>query len=76
MAQTIVLALAIYFGIGLIFALFFVVLLAGRLDHAARGASLFFRPMIFLGCVAVWPLLLIRSLSLRTINKPIEEETS
>ena len=66
--------LAIYFGIGIIFALLFVTFLVSRLDVAAQGASILFRPVIFLGTVVIWPLVVLRVLTFRQINQPIESE--
>lgn len=54
--------LLIYFGIGLLFALYFVVRGAGRLDAVARAGSRGFRLLILPGCAALWPLLLARLL--------------
>jgi hypothetical protein len=44
-----------------------------RLDEAARGARLFFRPVVFIGCATLWPLVVIRILVGKKINAPIEE---
>ena len=73
-AQSITFALGAYFGIGVIIALLFLMFGVGRLDAAAKGASFLFRPMIFLGCVALWPYVVLRTLSFRRINEPTESE--
>ncbi|MEM8935827.1 MAG: hypothetical protein AAGC77_05420 [Pseudomonadota bacterium] len=73
-AQAIVLGLGVYFAIGVVVALLFLVFFVGRLDKAASGASLFFRPMIFPGCVVLWPFVVGRILSFRTINTPTETD--
>ncbi len=72
LAEGIVAALAIYFGVGVIIALLFLVFGVTKLDDSAKGASIFFRPMVFLGCVALWPFIIIRWLSGRRINQPTE----
>ena len=74
MAEMVVVCLAGYFGIGIVVAFIFVVFFAHRLDHSAQGASFLFRPMIFFGCVALWPFIILRILSMRKINSPIEDE--
>ena len=74
LAEMFVTGLGVYFGIGVIVAILFLLFGVSRIDHAADGASIFFRPMIFLGCVALWPFIILRVLSMRKINKPIEGE--
>lgn len=59
-ASTIVLALFIYLGIGVLVALAFLVRGAGRIDPAAAQGTLGFRVLVFPGCVALWPLILKR----------------
>lgn len=76
LATTILVGVGIYFGIGGVVGLFFLIFIAGWIDHAARGASFLFRPMIFFGCIAVWPLLIVRILivrilSFKKVNEPI-----
>lgn len=51
---------ACYVGIGLTFALIFVIVGVQRVDPAARGASVGFRLLILPGAAAFWPLLLWR----------------
>ena len=72
LAETIVYCLGAYLAVGVIVAILFLAFSVARIDHAAKGASLFFRPMIFFGCVAIWPFVIIRFLSKKTINEPAE----
>lgn len=72
LAETIVAALAIYFGAGAVVALLFLVFGVAKLDDSAKGASIFFRPMVFLGCIALWPFIAIRWISGRRINQLTE----
>ena len=51
---------ACYVGLGLTFALIFVIAGVQRVDPAARGASVGFRLLILPGAAAFWPLLLWR----------------
>ncbi len=73
LAEKLVFALFAYFAIGIIIAVPFLVYWVSRLDDAARGAGFLFRPIVFLGCVTVWPFILIRILSGRRINQPLED---
>lgn len=73
-AEGVVLALGAYLGIGAIIGILFLVFAAAKLDDAVKDASVFFRLMIFPGCVAVWPYIVLRWLSGRRINRQIEEE--
>lgn len=59
-ALSIVTALSLYALAGVLFAIYFVIAGAGRIDSAARGARLGFRAFIFPGSVALWPILLIK----------------
>jgi hypothetical protein len=52
-------AVALYFGIGLLFALLFVFAGASRIDHAAGRARLPFRLVIIPGAALLWPLMLL-----------------
>ena len=72
-ANMIINAAALYFAIGIVLAILFLAFGVGRLDQSAKNASFFFKPMIFLGCVVIWPLLLIRILTFNQINKPLED---
>lgn len=73
LAEQLILALAGYFAIGAIIAILFLVLIVSRIDDAAKGASALFRPIIFLGCMMLWPIILIRVITGKKINTPIEE---
>lgn len=72
LAEMIVHGAAVYLGVGVVVALAFVAFGVGRIDAAARGASPFFRPMVFSGCVLLWPYIVLRWLSMRRINEPEE----
>ena len=56
-AEWIVIAVAIYAAIGVLFATAFVVAGAGAIDPAAKVSGWGFRLMIFPGAAALWPLL-------------------
>ena len=56
-AEFILLAMAIYAVVGLLFAVAFVAFGVGRVDPAARGASIRFRLLILPGIAALWPLM-------------------
>lgn len=58
--------LAMYGAVGVLFALFFVVAGVNRIDPTARESTWGFRVMIFPGAVALWPLLLKRSIRRET----------
>lgn len=53
-------SLGVYLAIGAVFALGFVTLGVSRIDHAAKGAPVGFRLLIFPGATALWPWLLLR----------------
>lgn len=59
-AQTIVWILLLYFGIGLLFALFFVIAGIIRMDAATKHSGWGFRLLMFPGAIALWPILLRR----------------
>ncbi len=59
-AQSILVALLAYAGIGLVFGLAFVGWGVSRVDPGARGAGVMFRLMILPGTAALWPLLASR----------------
>lgn len=71
-AQWIVNLAMFYAGIGLLFAVAFVIFGAGRMDESAKGASVFFRLLILPGAAALWPVLLRRWLRGQT-RPPIEK---
>jgi hypothetical protein len=59
-ASVIVTLLVLYLGIGVVFAIAFVVSGVHRIDPVARNSGSGFRIMILPGSVALWPLLLRR----------------
>jgi hypothetical protein len=59
-AQAIVLALEVYFGLGLLFAIAFAWRGAAAIDPAARDATTGFRILIVPASALLWPLLLRR----------------
>lgn len=54
--QLIVIAIAGYGGIGLVFAVTFVTVGIDRVDHAARNAPLSFRLLMIPGSLLLWPI--------------------
>lgn len=67
-AKVFVDVLAVYVGLGILFAFTFVTAGVARLDPEARGSTWGFRAIIFPGVVAFWPLLLSRWM--RGITEP------
>ena len=59
-ASWIVLAVKGYLATGSVFAVFFALILAGRIDPAARDASWGFRLLILPSAALLWPLLVSR----------------
>lgn len=59
-AAWIVVTLQLYAGLGVLFAIAFVIVGVNRVDPVARDSGWGFRLMIFPGSVAFWPLLLYR----------------
>ena len=57
MSGVLLIAVAIYLGAGVVFAVAFVTRGAQRIDSQAEGGSWGFRLAILPGCVALWPLL-------------------
>ena len=72
-AELIVLLLGAWFGVGAIIALLFLVFGVDKVDASAKGASFFFRPTILLGCIMLWPYVIIRWLSGVKINDQHED---
>ena len=70
LVAALVTALEVYLGIGLLFALLFVIWGVGRIDPQARGGTWGFRLLILPGTVALWPLLARRWL--RGLAPPTE----
>lgn len=63
---------AIYLAIGVPVAVFLSARGASATDHAAKGANLWFRLAIAPGAVLLWPYMVLRLLSGRKVNAPIE----
>ena len=61
LANLIVSAISIYFAIGALFALWFVIFGAKRIDPAAKGMPIQARILVFFGTAALWPLMLVKS---------------
>ena len=59
-AKAIVYTLAVYVGLGLVFAVPFVWLGVQRLDSEAQGSGIGFRLLILPGVAAFWPLFFYR----------------
>ncbi|MEM8962708.1 MAG: hypothetical protein AAGD38_14580 [Acidobacteriota bacterium] len=57
MAETFVLVLGIYAGLGSLFAIAFAWVGAGRVDEAAKQGTWGFRLLIMPGAAALWPYL-------------------
>lgn len=60
LAEAITLAMGIYFAIGAVFALLFVLFGAARIDPAAKGMPVQARLIIFPGVMGLWPLMLVK----------------
>ena len=56
---------AIYVATGLLFAIYFATAGITKLDPVAKGSSVVFRILTVPGAVALWPLLLVKRLSLK-----------
>ena len=74
LANWIVGSMAVYATVGLLFAVAFVSLGAGRVDPVARRGTWGFRLIIFPGVAALWPLLAWRWL--RGTTEPPEERNA
>ncbi|MEL6862071.1 MAG: hypothetical protein AAGL11_09545 [Pseudomonadota bacterium] len=61
-AELLVLALGVYFGLGLLVGLIFMFGGAGRVDPAAKGKGLPFRVRLLIlpGVIGLWPLMLAK----------------
>ena len=59
-AKAFVYTLAVYAGLGLVFAVPFIWLGVQRLDSEAQGSSIGFRLLILPGVAAFWPMFLYR----------------
>jgi len=72
-ANWIVGALAVYAVIGIVFAIPFVFVGAGRIDPTAGSGTIGFRLLILPGAALLWPVMLVRWI--RGEGKPPEERT-
>ena len=59
-AKLVTAVLALYLGLGGVFAIGFALAWAGRLDPVAREGSVGFRILILPGAALLWPCLLLR----------------
>jgi hypothetical protein len=59
-AQSVVILLGTYAGIGLLFAFAFLTSGIDRIDPASQGTGIGFRLIIVPGVVSLWPMLLLR----------------
>ncbi len=64
-ANAILVAVATYIALGVVFGLYFIFKGISRLDHAAAGAAISFRVLMLPGAVGLWPWLLIRLIRTR-----------
>ncbi|MEO0400147.1 MAG: hypothetical protein AAF224_12085 [Pseudomonadota bacterium] len=71
-ANAILMTAGAYLAIGGVVGVPFILFGAPRLDHAARGSGLFFRLAILPGVIGLWPAIIVRALSFRKINAPID----
>ena len=69
LAQSIVMAVQIWGGIGLSVATVFLTVGVDRIDEDARGAYIF-RPLLIPGVMLIWPLVLWRWWQIETQNAP------
>lgn len=60
LASLLFITLGLYFGVGLLFGIAFVIRGAHRIDPQAEGGSWGFRLAILPGCAALWPILALR----------------
>lgn len=60
LAQIILILLGLYFALGLLFGLAFVINGVSVIDHAAQSSTLGFRLLILPGAIALWPVLVKR----------------
>jgi hypothetical protein len=61
-AQLILVALAVYLAIGVLFAIAFVTRLVSRIDPVAADGPIGFRLLIFPGAALLWPIVLAKVL--------------
>lgn len=65
MAALIVYGVAVYLGLGLMFAIAFALRGAGVIDPGARNAPLAFKALIVPGAALLWPVMLRKWMSAR-----------
>ncbi len=53
-----VIILAVYFGMGLLFGIYFVIKGAGRIDPLIQNSKFKVRLLLFPGAIATWPFLI------------------
>ena len=70
-ANMLVLSAGIYLTIGFLFSIPFAFFGTGKIDSAARGATLGFKLLIIPGSMALWPLLAWRWI--KGVSEPPEE---
>lgn len=73
-AEMLVNGILLYFGVGLVIALIYSVVIMPRLDWAAKGSGVIFRIMTLPGLILLWPIILIRIVSMKVINRPIHDD--
>jgi len=49
-----------YFGIGLLFAINFVIAGINKVDEGAKGAPVFFKMLLLPGLMMLWPIFLVK----------------
>jgi hypothetical protein len=59
-AESVVILLGTYAGIGLLFAIAFLTRGIDRIDPASKGTGIGFRLIILPGVASLWPMLLLR----------------
>ena len=69
LAQTIVMAVQVWGGIGTLVAAVFLTIGMDRIDEDARGAYVF-RPLLIPGVMLIWPLVLWRWYQIEAQNAP------
>ena len=72
-AQVIIAVVLAYLALGILFALWFVIVGVTRLDPGSRGAPFAFRMLILPGVAVLWPVMLIKSVRARAAPSPPAE---
>lgn len=68
-AETLVIAVAVYAAIGALWAIAFVTFGVRRVDPAAAGAPWLFRVLIWPGVAALWPVMLMKWLRVPRVHR-------